>query len=158
MLRPFLKGNVLRVMRRLPKANMGRRSMMLPAVSVTILRNGTRQYRISKIKLKRRAANIGTSGLSRARKVPLCRVSGNHKEGPSGVHRFPLCCTTCPLLPPRKFHDGQLQTYAQMGLSLSIAILLVCDLECVSLHRCSSCGSLHTASASEAGLIGFHPC
>ena len=46
-----------------------------------------------------------------------------------------------------------------MGLSwsIAIAILLVCNLKCVSLHRCSSCGSLHTASASEAGLIGFHP-
>ena len=39
----FSKGNVLRVMPCPPKVNTGRHSMMLPAASVTILRNGTRQ-------------------------------------------------------------------------------------------------------------------
>ena len=79
--RAILKGNVLRVMPCPPKVNTGRHSMMLPAASVTILRNGTRQYRISKIKSKSRAANTGTIGLSTARKVPSCQVSVNRREG-----------------------------------------------------------------------------
>ena len=101
-----------------------------------------------KDKIKRRAANIGTSGLSTARKVPSCRVSKS-QGGPLAFTDFHFVA-----LPVRFFlrESSVMASCKRMPKRVPAGRLPLPScwfvISSAFVTSMPSCGSLHTASAS----------